>query len=168
MALQRLDGIDLGEPHPKLGPRSVTPVSLLTRPKASHTVPSEAELLIDWRLLPGDTPEWAISRLADALAGLDPYEIHIEAGDLMHPSEVPPDSWLVKALSSSVERMTGSRPDLVEISAATDSGYLNSHGIPAVLFGPGDISKAHTDADYVSLDEAVAAARALADFMKSS
>lgn len=165
--LQRIAGLDLGTADPDLGSRSVTPVALETRPKATHTIPSQAELLVDWRLLPGDTPDWAVSRLIEALAGLEPYDIEVEAGDLMYPSEVPKDSWLVEALSASVERVTGSPPDLLRISAATDSGYLNNHGVPAVLFGPGDLAKAHTDADYVSLDEAVDSARVLADWMSS-
>ncbi len=165
--LQRIEDLDLGTADPDLGSRSVTPVALETRPKATHTIPSQAELLVDWRLLPGDTPDWAVSRLIEALAGLEPYDIEVEAGDLMYPSEVPKDSWLVEALSASVERVTGSSPDLLRISAATDSGYLNNHGIPAVLFGPGDLAKAHTDADYVSLDEAVDSARVLADWMSS-
>lgn len=166
LALERIAGIDLGEPHPELGPRSVTPVSIESRPMASHTVPSETLLLIDWRLLPGDTPDWATNRLSEALADLDPpFRVDIKAGDLMYPSQVPPDSWIVDTLSASIERLSGSPPELLHIAAATDSGFLNNRGITTVLFGPGDLAKAHTDADYVSIDEAVTSAQVLVDWI---
>ena len=166
-AMRRIAGIQPGEADPDLGPRTITPVGLETFPKATHTIPAEARLMLDCRLLPGDTPDAIVSQLAGALAGLDPYEIELEPGDVMFPSDVAPDSWLVETLARSVERTKGSKPDLLRISAATDSGYLNGHGIPAVLFGPGDITKAHTDEDYVSIDEAVAAAQTLVDLMLS-
>jgi acetylornithine deacetylase/succinyl-diaminopimelate desuccinylase-like protein len=95
------------------------------------------------------------------LAEMRLYQVEIKVGDVMYPSDVPADSWLVEALARSVAIVTGSSPALLRISAATDSGYLNGHGIPAVLFGPGDMTKAHTDQDYVLVDEAVAAAQSL-------
>lgn len=165
--LQRIDGLDLGNPDPDLGVRSVTPVSLETTPKAAHTIPSRARLLLDCRIFPGDTPEWVVSLLSEALTELGVFDIEIAAGDVMYPSDVPADSWLVTSLSDSIEKVTGSVPALLRISAATDSGYLNSHGVPSVLFGPGDITKAHTDADYVRIDQAVEAARVLAELMTS-
>jgi acetylornithine deacetylase len=99
------------------------------------------------------------------LDGLDPYEIVVEAGDHMYPSEVDTSSGVVTSLAAAVEAVQGRRPELLRISAATDTGYVNRRGIPAVLFGPGDISRAHTDDDLVALDEASDSARALARLM---
>ena len=166
-AMASLRDIDLGEPDPDLGERTVTPVALETFPGAAHTIPNLARLLLDCRLLPGDTPESVVSLIADALEGMAPYRVDVKAGDAMLPSDVPAESWLVESLAKSVERVAGAPPSLLRISAATDSGYLNSHGIPAVLFGPGDITKVHTDEDYVLVDEAVAAAQSLVHLMIS-
>jgi succinyl-diaminopimelate desuccinylase len=163
--MARIGRIELGDPDPDLGPRTLTPVRLETFPKAAHTIPAEARLMLDCRLLPGDTRESTLARVTDALAGLGPFRVEAKGGDFMYPSDVPADSWLVESLAKAVESVTGSSPSLHHISAATDSGYLNSHGIPAVLFGPGDIRKAHTDQDYVVVDEAVAAARSLVRLM---
>ncbi len=164
-ALARLSSLDLGEPDPNLGRRTIVPVALETSPKAAHTIPDLAKVRLDCRMLPGDTPEALLSQIVDAVSGMDKYRVNVELGDVMYPSSVASDSWLVSALSSAVERATGSTPGLISISAATDSGYLTNHGIPAVLFGPGDLTKAHTDADYVSVDEAVAAAQAIVQFL---
>ncbi len=163
--LDRVAALDPGPPDPTLGPRSITPVAVETGPRASHTVPAVAELRLDWRLLPGDTPEWAQHLLEDELGGLEPYQIEVLGGDYMYPSEIDPDSPLVAGLSSAVAAVTGRHPELLRISAASDTGYVNSRGIPSVLFGPGDITRAHTDEDFVRLDEAVDSARALARFM---
>jgi len=165
IVLERLATIDPGDADPELGPRSITPTSLRTGPRATHTVPSEAELTLDWRLLPGDDPQWAKGLLERALTGLDPYVTVVEAGDHMYPSEVDTSAGVVTSLAAAVEAVEGRRPELLRISAATDTGYVNRSGIPAVLFGPGDISRAHTDDDLVALDEAVDSARALARLM---
>jgi acetylornithine deacetylase/succinyl-diaminopimelate desuccinylase-like protein len=39
------------------------------------------------------------------------------------------------------------------MSAWTDAALLNEAGIPAVCFGPGDISLAHAAEEYIPLDE---------------
>jgi acetylornithine deacetylase len=39
------------------------------------------------------------------------------------------------------------------MSAWTDAALLNAAGIPAVCFGPGDISLAHAAEEYIPLDE---------------
>jgi acetylornithine deacetylase len=36
---------------------------------------------------------------------------------------------------------------------ATDAGIYNSHGIPTVVFGPGDIAQAHTDTEFIELQQ---------------
>lgn len=163
--IRRLETVGLGEADPDLGPRLITPVALETSPKAAHTIPDLATILLDCRMLPGDTPADIISRLTDAMSGIDGYTIELQPGDVMYASNVASDTWLVEALASAVTRTRGSAPSLLRIPAATDSGFLNAHGIPAVLFGPGDISKAHTDADYVAVDEAVEAAQSLVHFL---
>ncbi|HXG53289.1 MAG TPA: hypothetical protein VNN77_17970 [candidate division Zixibacteria bacterium] len=43
--------------------------------------------------------------------------------------------------------------------AALDAGNLNLPGIEAVMFGPGDLSLAHTDCDLVAMEEVRAAAK---------
>ena len=163
--IQRLGTVDLGPPDPDLGSRLVTPVALETSPEAPHTIPDLATIFLDCRMLPGDTPEDIISMVNAAMSGIDDYLVEVQLGDVMYPSNVAPDAWLVEALVSAVEHTRGSAPSLIRIPAATDSGFLNTHGIPAVLFGPGDISKAHTDTDYVAVDEAVQAAQSLVRFL---
>ena len=50
------------------------------------------------------------------------------------------------------------------MSAWTDAALLNDAGIPAVCFGPGDISLAHAAEEYIPLDEIDRAAAVLTSF----
>jgi acetylornithine deacetylase len=40
---------------------------------------------------------------------------------------------------------------------ATDAGVYCAAGIPCVVFGPGDIADAHTDAESIDINEVLAA-----------
>jgi acetylornithine deacetylase len=50
----------------------------------------------------------------------------------------------------------------VNFGAASDASFFQAAGIPAVVFGPGDLKVAHSRDESVSLDEVVLAAQALA------
>jgi len=39
------------------------------------------------------------------------------------------------------------------MSAWTDAAILNDAGIPAICFGPGDITLAHADEEYIEIGE---------------
>lgn len=165
MVLERVAAIEPGAADVELGPRSITATLLETRPKASHTVPADATIVFDWRLLPGDSPEWAEGLLRVALSDIDRFGIEVHRGDYMYPSQVDGDADVVAGLAAAIGEVKGAPPRLLRIPAASDTGYVNRQGIPAVLFGPGDITLAHTDDDIVSLGEAVEAARILARWM---
>ena len=47
------------------------------------------------------------------------------------------------------------------------AALLNEAGIPAVCFGPGDISLAHAAEEYIPLDEIDRAATVLTEFARS-
>ena len=42
----------------------------------------------------------------------------------------------------------------------TDAGPLNAAGLPCVVFGPGDITQAHTKDEWIDLDQVRLAAEA--------
>ncbi|MBF8247370.1 MAG: Acetylornithine deacetylase [Bacteroidetes bacterium] len=66
--------------------------------------------------------------------------------------DVRQDAAIVKLLSQSVKEVTGS----VQIETApyaTDAGVYNNIGIPTVVFGPGNIAEAHTQAEFIELKQ---------------
>ena len=80
------------------------------------------------------------------------------------PSDVPTDAPIVLALEDALrERGEGVR--VSGMSAWTDAALLNAAGIPAICFGPGDISLAHAAEEYIPLaeiDRAISVLAALA------
>jgi acetylornithine deacetylase/succinyl-diaminopimelate desuccinylase-like protein len=50
----------------------------------------------------------------------------------------------------------------VNFGAASDGSFLEDEGIPAVVFGPGNLRLAHCKDENVEVDEVIAAAKSLA------
>ena len=68
------------------------------------------------------------------------------------PSDVPVSSPIVRELDAAL-RERDERVAVDGMSAWTDAALFNEAGIPAVCFGPGDISLAHAAEEYIPLDE---------------
>lgn len=77
------------------------------------------------------------------------------------PSDVPVDAPIVRALSEALG--AAGRPATIEgMSAWTDCALLNAAGVPAVCFGPGDITLAHAAEEYVPVHDIAVATDVLA------
>lgn len=148
--------------HPKLGQVSLTPTSIQSFPKATHTVPAECQILLDRRLLPGDDPNEAVEDLKTAIGEIDPYEVKIRGEDFSYPSEVTKDAEIVSALEQSIRTMLGREPEYTFASAALDAGLLNREGIQSVSYGPRDFRFQHTDNELVSITNVFETAKVFA------
>jgi acetylornithine deacetylase/succinyl-diaminopimelate desuccinylase-like protein len=148
--------------HPELGKVSLTPTSIESFPKATHTIQSECRIVFDRRLLPGDDPGQAIQQLKQAIGTIEPFSIEVERKDFMYPSEVAKDAELVLALSQAIQAMLGREVKFSYSTAANDTGYLNAKGIPAINYGSRDIRFQHTDHDLVPVESVFAAAKVFA------
>ena len=68
------------------------------------------------------------------------------------PSDVSVDAPVVSTLRKAMIA-EGIAPVVEGMSAWTDAAILNAAGIPAICFGPGDISLAHAAEEFVSIEE---------------
>jgi acetylornithine deacetylase/succinyl-diaminopimelate desuccinylase-like protein len=148
--------------HPELGKVSLTPNSIESFPKATHTIQSECRIMFDRRLLPGDNPAKAIQQMKDAIGKIDPFEIAVEPRDFMYPSEVGKDAEVVQALEQGIRTMLGYEPQFSFSTAANDTGLFNFRGIQAINYGARDIRFQHTDHDLVALNNVFNAAKVFA------
>jgi acetylornithine deacetylase len=82
------------------------------------------------------------------------------------PSDVAVDSPLVRGLAQALGQCGEAAP-VEGMSAWTDAALLNEAGIPAVCFGPGDISLAHAAEEYIPLDEIDRATAVMTAFARS-
>jgi acetylornithine deacetylase len=81
-------------------------------------------------------------------------ELHADLGLIFSqlPSDVAVNAPIVQALDAAL-RASGNAVQLTGMSAWTDAALLNNAGIPAICFGPGDISLAHAAEEYIQIDE---------------
>ena len=159
--LERLDGLVDGISHPELGEASLVATRIESGPDILHTIQDRCRLTLDRRLLPGEDPAEALAAITRALANLEPWQVEVTQGNFMYPAEVSEDSEVAAALEAARE-MVGETGLPLWFPAALDAGYLNESGIETVMFGPGDLAFAHTDAEVVPLEQVRRAARVYA------
>ncbi len=149
--------------HPLLGHASLH-ASTISGGAGWSTYPNRCTLRLERRTLPGETTaqvlaefEEARQRVAACDATLDVQLRHILT---QGPSDVAGDAPIVAALESAM-RAEGETVLHEGMSAWTDAAILNDAGIPAICYGPGDITLAHADEEWVPVDEVERATRVL-------
>jgi len=159
LLLAELDRVDAEElsarTHPLLG-RASLHASTIEGGIGMSTYPDRCVLRIERRTLPGETGEDVVAEVRRACAAVRARrpELTAEVSLLMAqgPSDVATDAPVVRALEDALrERGEGVR--VAGMSAWTDAALLNAAGIPAICFGPGDISLAHAAEEYIPLLE---------------
>jgi acetylornithine deacetylase len=150
--------------HPLCGTPQLT-VSVIRGGSSEHVVPDECEVVIDRRVIPGENWHQALEEIqgwidtyldtdtAQRIEVQPPYKVAL-------PVNTPPDHPLVQGLHRAVESVLGSA-QIAGVPYNTDATHLAAAGVPAVVFGPGDIAQAHTVGEYVELDQVVAAGEIL-------
>lgn len=152
--------------HPLLG-RGSLHASLITGGIGMSTYPDRCVLKLERRTIPGESAADALDevrRLCDRIRARRPsFVADVRLLVTQGPSDVAVDSPLVLGLDAAL-RARGEAVSVEGMSAWTDAALLNEAGIPAVCFGPGDISLAHAAEEYIPLDEIDRAAAVLATF----
>ena len=159
LLLAELDRIDAEElplrSHPLLGRGSIH-ASLISGGIGMSTYPDRCVLKLERRTIPGESSAEAIAEVERACATVrarrPTFEASIKMLLMQGPSDVAVDAPLVRELAHSLEELAES-VRVEGMSAWTDAALLNDAGIPAVCFGPGDISLAHAAEEYIPLDE---------------
>ncbi|WP_134702801.1 M20 family metallopeptidase [Ammoniphilus sp. YIM 78166] len=159
LVVQKLQGLVPAGEHPRLGRPTLTSTSIKSFPDATHTIQNECRLVFDRRLLPGDEAETALGEIRDALGNMDPYRIEVKEGPVTFPSEVPDDSIVIQELRTAIEEIRETEAKCFFSNGAIDAGYVNKCGIPAVMFGPGQMDMWHTDNELLTVDDLVEGAR---------
>ena len=163
---------DLGE-HETLGRSTAAPTMVLTMPRSRNVIPDRAQIILDWRVLPGLLPDAALTylreyldsvRLPDGLrldvrfatekqrtwTGIDDERRLFTPGFLLDPAHP-----VARAAARSVTRTSGRAPEIRPWTFATDGGHsCGVHGIPTIGYAPGEERYAHTNRERLQLDGA--------------
>jgi len=144
--------------HPTLGPPTYN-VGVIRGGYRANVVPDRCEVEIDRRMVPGETVQSVLGETEAILGRLrqqDPT-LKVEADVLdwvkALPMEVSKDEPVIRCISKSL-RNIGKEPELTTLPYWTDaSSFVNLAHIPAVVFGPGDISQAHSATEHIDIEE---------------
>jgi acetylornithine deacetylase/succinyl-diaminopimelate desuccinylase-like protein len=135
--LNRLKTLTWDDRHPLLGGRHAIAYKIRYEPVAPHTLPSDATIAIDRRMLPGDDPDEATDEIRRAIGDLAPYDVTVERGVFMLPALVDSDEIGVKALQAAHEAVCGEAVAIVYGGGAFDAGGPCAKGVPTVMYGVG-------------------------------
>ena len=131
-------------------------VSTIRGGSGVNTVPDEVAIDIDYRIAPGDSPETAYQELIEYVA------THADCGQATIEHDEP--SLTSSGLNdqhnrewgqrlAAVARATCGTSELVGVPYATDAPEIAQCGIPTVVFGPGSIDQAHTDDEWIDVNQ---------------
>jgi len=152
--------------HPRLGPATLS-VGLIGGGTSVNTVPDRCAIEIDRRLLPGEVPEEASRDLDAFLRGrLGPDYPFVSRPPGLQMPALGNDlsAALTRGLGAAIDAVVG-RHEVQAVPYGTDASTFAGAGIPAVVFGPGDIQKAHTVDEWVSLGEVEQASAVLRAYL---
>lgn len=136
--------------HPIMGHPSVS-VGMIGGGTTVNTVPSSAWTEIDRRLIPGESAEEVRKELIDTIKDLE--DIEIDAPYVVSNGfEEPQGSIVFERLGSCCLKH---QVELKQLTAAyaTHAPFYRDLNIPTLVFGPGSIERAHTDSEYVELNQ---------------
>lgn len=153
------------QPDPVLGPRTLS-VGRVTGGVSPNTVPDFCRIEIDRRLV---TDENAADAVADLDTFLSTYPgIDFPFTSLKPKLACPPLSAarsgeLVTRLGAVIDAVAG-KHEVHAVPYGTDASTIANANIPVVVFGPGDITQAHTKDEWIDLSQLEPAAEILYRF----
>jgi len=151
--------------HPVLGGRTIS-VGRIGGGISPNTVPDRCWADIDRRLLPGETYESAVADLErflrDRLGPDLPFTFSPGSSGCA-PLDPEPALALVKRFGAVIDAVVG-RHSVQAVPFGTDASRIAAGGIPAIVFGPGDIAQAHTEDEWIDLAQLEPAAEILFRF----
>jgi acetylornithine deacetylase len=139
---------------PLLGPPTIS-VGRVEGGTSVNTVPDRCRIEVDRRILPGEDPAKAPLDFEQYLKS-DPavdFPFQVEQPWMACPALSPDRSAeLVELLGQAIQKVQGSFK-VMPVPFGTDASTIAAAGIPAVVFGPGDIAQAHTCDEWIALEQ---------------
>jgi putative selenium metabolism hydrolase len=155
-----------------LGPATIAPTLYETDQVSANVIPSEITVFLDWRNVPQESPEHAVSELETILnqcladQPTCQAEVHVTSQErqtwtgvgkdfasIFPPFATDPQSELAIRAGEVIAESTQKPASPGVWDFATDGGHISLEGIPVVGFGPGDDRLAHTNQERISTDE---------------
>lgn len=153
--------------HPLVGPATWS-VGLVRGGTGVSVVPAGCTLVVDRRLLPGESPDEVLAAFRRQIAGLgldrQGLTLTVSMTMQMPGFETDPAHPFVTVTDAALAAVGGPGLPLGGWPAACDGGQVAAGtGIPVLVLGPGSVAgQAHRPDESVSIDDLLVAARAYA------
>lgn len=144
-------------PHDILGPANAS-VTVIQGGTRQNTIPEVCSLVIDRRLLPGETSEKADQELRNILEELQNLMPQAKmAWDVIVstvPSQTASSEEIVSTSLHVINSVVGPGHRACGFNAGCDmSKLVRTAGIPTVIIGPGSLKNAHSPDEFVDLEQ---------------
>ncbi|WP_168735902.1 M20 family metallopeptidase [Cohnella fermenti] len=163
--IERLRGEHLPElsrrRHPLLGSPTLN-IGVIEGGTRPVIVPGLCKVLFERRLIPGESADTALEELRDTLAkagqGEEGWRARVTTMDNFHgvphgPLDTPASSRIVLALREAAEQLGITSVEPAGLPFWTDGALIGAAGTETVVCGPGRIEEAHSDLEYVELEQ---------------
>lgn len=142
--------------HPLVGSALLT-VGLIEGGIELTTVPPVCRIWIDRRLIPGERPQDAIQEVEDILETFRQGKDKIKVRSLLPALEDPPpasaESSKIAAVAAAVCADVAGTGKFLGGTGGSDANQLSLAGIPCIVLGPGCTDQAHTNNEFVEIDQ---------------
>lgn len=152
--------------HP-LVPSPTCTVTMIEGGLKENVVPYSCKIAVDRRILPGDSVKQVERELKHVLSALRrrdrQLQYELKCVKEFESASIQRDSEIVKALENSLREVVGIKPKIWGTPYSSDvRNFINNAKVPAVTFGPGDISEAHAFDESVELEKVIICTNVLA------
>lgn len=142
--------------HPTLGQPTISP-GLLRGGTKVNIVPSEAEVDLDLRLVPGFGSKGVTELVRHVARAISPH-LTVALTPGVAPLEADRnDPW--------IQRMLPASRGFTTVPWCCDATIFARRGIPSVAFGPGSIAQAHTVDEFITLRDLTAGTEAYTNML---
>ncbi len=128
-------------------------------------VPEFCEIEFDRQVLPSEDIAAAKQEVVDVIKRVEQehhIQVELETVQSFQTWQVGRNEDVVTRLATASRKLFHKEPDYIGFNGYAEVELLAAHGIPSVLFGPGDIAVAHAPNEYVPLKEVIDATKVYA------
>jgi len=140
-------------------------------------VPDRCVACLDSRFIPETPPELVRAQFTALMERLRREE-GIDIREIDQPTDwrpasgggaaaafITPDHPLVERARAAFRKAVGAEPVISGCPGATIAGAMIRRGTPAIILGPGSVAQAHTDDEWITVEDIPRAARIFAELM---
>jgi acetylornithine deacetylase len=131
---------------------------------AKNIIPGRAELLIEWRPIPGLPPDRIPAAMRTMLERLEVQYPGMRGSLVVLREQAGFETAANSPLVMTMQRMTGQ--PATSIAYGSEASAWSTIAEEVVVFGPGDMRSAHSDRECVSVDELNTAVHAVRSMMQ--